>query len=425
MPQTGSSALYFPYSRPLDVSTLKKSVLIFDELAFLDHLPWFVRQAIIETKGDAHESVTQALEYLVDEEFVKIVDPRPQLEKFDLLLTLNVASDMKDEEYLRTSIGDDVTVWNMLRDRLPSTFLEFFVPGVGRFSESISLQALINARGKIEAISDKSNREFAEFRWSGISSDKALAILADRFARVIGGNPHMELDSYMVPSLQASSLRLAEALLHCSESGRIPFTDSEIHKRLLAFKAARAGRMLQDSDALPLDIPFEGNVSDVQLRNLEISLLDTLLPAQELERRTVKELLEYRRSHGEALERMRVSLAQVADSMQEELGSSPTETEKLFRSKILPEIQKARDDFLEEYEKNLGYITAKSAMVVGSALTASLLGGLNTWQVLGACAAAEAAYLTAKGNELLVDNWRSIRRRKRSAYAYFTELRAT
>jgi hypothetical protein len=420
-----TSALYFPYSRPLGISTLKKSVLIFDELAFLDHLPWFARKAMLDTKGDAQEPVAQALDYLMGEDFVKIVDPRPQLEKFDLLLTLNVASDMKDPEHLRVSINDDVSVWSMLRDRLPSTFLEFFHPGAGTFSESISLQALINAGGRVEYIHDERHRKFAEFRWSGISSEDAITALVSRFSMVVGGNPHMELDSYSVPSLQASSLRVAETLLHCSESGRIPFTDSENHKKLLALKAVRAEQVLHDSDKLPLDIPFEGSLSDSRLRNLEISLLERLLPPQELERRTVRELLEYRRSHGEALERMRVSLAQVADSMQEETSASPIEAEKLIRSKILPEIQKTRDDFLEEYEKNLGYVTAKSAMVAGGALTASLLGGLNAWQILGACAVAEAGYLTAKGNELLVDNWRAIRRRRRSAYAYFTELQAT
>ena len=260
---------------------------------------------------------------------------------------------MKDPGYLRASISDDVTVWSMLRDRLPSTFLDFFYPGVGTFSEAISLQALINAGGSVEAIRDEQSREFAEFRWSGISSEEAMAALVNRFSMVVGGNPHMELESYAVPSIQASSLRIAEALLHCSESGRILFTDSETHKRLLALKASRAARVLQDSDTLPLDIPFEDGADDAGLRELEISLLDMLLPAQELERRTVRELLEYRRSHGEALERMRVSLAQVADSIQESRSSS-VETEKLIRSKILPEIQKTRDDFLEEYEKNLG-----------------------------------------------------------------------
>jgi hypothetical protein len=425
MTQNGIAALYFPYSRPLAVSTLKKSVLIFDELIFLDHLPWFVRQAILDTKNDTQEPVAEALDYLMGEDFVKIVDPRPQLKEFDLLLTLNVASDMKDPEYLRASISDDVSAWSVLRDRLPATFLDFFYPGAGTFSESISLQALIKAGGRVEEIRDERDRKFAEFRWSGISSEEALAALVDRYSMVVGGNPHMELKSYEVPSLQASSLRIAEALLHCSESGRIPFTDSDAHKRLLALKTVRAEGVLQGSDALPLDIPFERDAGDARLRDLEIRLLEMLLPAQELERRTVRELLEYRRSHGEALERMRASLAQVADSMQEGPLSSSVETDRLIRSKILPEIQKARNDFLEEYEKNMGYITAKSAMVVGGALTASLLGGLNAWQILGACAAAEAGYLTTKGNELLVDNWRAIRRRKRSAYAYFTELRAT
>ena len=431
MSSTPISAVYFPYTRPLAVSTLKKSVLLFDELTFLDSVPWVMRQAIMaekQTERKTHkdnESITLALDYLGKEGFVKTLDPGPQLAQYDLLLTLNVVSDMRDPNYLHTSVGADVSVWNILRERLPPTFLEWFYAGAGTFSEAVSLQALLNTGGDVEAIDDKSTREFARFRWEGMSAADAMDALLRRYSRVIGGNPHVKMEAYEVPSLQASSLRIAEALIHCSATGSIPFTDSGAHKRLLAIKASRAAQVLGDSDAeLLLSIP-KIKRNDVLVRELEIGLLDTLLPNEELERRSVKELLDYRRSHGEALARMRVSLVQMAELLENEQDSSSGGVEKLIKTKILPEIQQASDDFREEYERTLGYIAAKSAGVVGGTLSACLLAGLDAWQIVGACAVAEAGYLTTKGSDLLVDNWRALRHRRRMPYAYFSELLRT
>ena len=43
-------AVYYPYSRALITSTLKKAALLFDSLYFLDSEPWFVRDAITRDK---------------------------------------------------------------------------------------------------------------------------------------------------------------------------------------------------------------------------------------------------------------------------------------------------------------------------------------------------------------------------------------
>src|SRR6516165_10905375 len=98
--------------------------------------------------------------------------------------------------------------------------------------------------------------------------------------------------------LQASSLRINEALLLSSLDGYMPFTDSDIHDRLLRLKTSRSliapkgndNRDLADKLALLTQVA-------VPYQTLAVSIVDHLVPQRALDRRTVKEIIKYRREN--------------------------------------------------------------------------------------------------------------------------------
>jgi hypothetical protein len=141
-------------------------------------------------------------------------------------LTANVINDISEDEFCRLAIGFSADTWSILRERIPSSLLKFLYPGVGTYSEAISLQALINASGDPARIEDENVRRFAEFRWrfEGQALDDAIRIFLEArgYRYVIGGNPHIELPAYTFPFLQASSLRINECLVAAALNGYTP-----------------------------------------------------------------------------------------------------------------------------------------------------------------------------------------------------------
>ena len=57
--------LYYPYSRCLDEKQLKKALLLFDKVVFLDSQPQFMRQALLyEEHPEYAEGIEQTYYFL-------------------------------------------------------------------------------------------------------------------------------------------------------------------------------------------------------------------------------------------------------------------------------------------------------------------------------------------------------------------------
>ena len=202
-PKGGSvslAALYYPYSRIIKTSTLKKAALLFDILYFVDSESWFVGSAITSDKLGSQPGVAEAdrleKDYLLlrSEGLVQVLDGTCIARDHDELLTINVVNDVGDDKFCKLAIEYNADTWSILRDRIPVSLLQALYPGAGTFSEAISLQALINACGDLDRIKDNGVRRFAELRWKRQPSiEEAMRIfLKERGYRyVIGGNPHL------------------------------------------------------------------------------------------------------------------------------------------------------------------------------------------------------------------------------------------
>jgi hypothetical protein len=429
MAVTPLKCLYYPYSRVLNLNALKKAVLLFDQIAFVDSQPDFVRRQLLK---DTHTNTSfaefdEVYDYLASVGVCEFIDPGRSLDDDDLLLTNNIVSDIKDEMYCKAAIQESVETWRILRERLPRSFLKRFYPGAGTFSEAISLQALIKARGLVADIGDEKLRRFAEFRWSRSSlapadEESLWRRFAEKYRWVVGGNPHIELETYAVPFLQASSLRLNEALLICTLRGYVPFTDSAIHDRLMTIKVSRSIESLSHNPDLQQKLQVDAPVF-LPMEQLAISILDRLVPEEALAQRSMKELVQYREQHQGALGRFREKIAELAtDIASIEPGAKHyLHLQRIVASKVVPEISKARDAVLAQYEDAFGKLAIRSAQVLAPTLAATVFGGLGIWQVLGACALAEIGMLSKGADELLAI-WKTKRSAGRAGFAYLTNL---
>ena len=415
--------LYYPYSRSLRLNTLKKAILLFDEINFLDSQPWFIRRELLKDSAEGDITIYDTdYEYLGKEGVIKIIDPEKIIHEFDTFITANIVNDIRDDDFCEIAVNHDVTVWDVLRERIPPSFLEAFYPGAGTFSEAISLQALIKAKGSIDQVPEHI-RNFAEFRWHSRNPEELWRTFIGRYKFVIGGNPHMLLESYEVPFLQASSLRINEALIVSAMNGCIPFTDSAVHDQLMRFKVNRSLRSLTNDPSLREKLETELPASLPQ-EHLALAILDHLIPEAELDKRSVKELLEYRRSNEAQLVRFREKLAELATEINDVEPDAQyyKKIRNLITSKAIPEISKARDELLSKYEEAFGKLVIRSAQVVVPTIAVTVFGGLGIWEILGACALAEVGMLTTKGSDDLLSAWRARRALKRNAFSYLTGL---
>lgn len=422
-PNLKMRCLYYPYSRAIDINTLKKAVLLFDEIIFLDSQPWFIRNELLEDKGKAgSKKLTESYDYLAKQGIISLRDPTTVIQDHDLLLTANVVNDVRSDEYCKEAIDYDVTIWDVLTERIPPTFLEAFYPGAGTFSEAITLQALVKSKGKLEELPD-SLRRFAAFRWEYRSLEELWQAFRERYKFVIGGNPYMRLETYQIPFLQASSLRINEALIISGMEGLTPFTDSNIHDRLLRLKVNNSLRVLTEKpdlrEKMEIDIPLQ-----LPRQHLAVAILDRFIPSEELERRSLQELTEYRISHADEFARFCGKVAELAAEIESVKPSSEynKELQKIIDSKVLPEIVKARDQLITDYEKAFGSIALKSVKVVVPTVVVTAFAGLGVWEILGACALAELGMLSAKGAEDLLESWRARKQHGRQSFAYLTDL---
>ncbi len=418
--------LYYPYSRSLNLNTLKKALILFDEITFLDSQPWFIRRELLNDSADTDvTALNEDYELLEAEGIVKVIDPEKLIKEFDLFLTANCVSDIRDNSFCEAAVRYDVTVWDVLRERIPPSFLEAFYPGAGTFSEAISLQSLLNRKLNtediVEQIPERRRGSLGMFRWSGYSREELWKLFNGRYKFVIGGNPYIELESYHIPFLQASSLRINEALIVSGINGYVPFTDSVIHDQLMRLKVNRSLHTLTNDPAIQEKLETEIPTLLPQ-EHLALAILDRLVPEAELNKRSVREIINYREGNKTQLLRFREKLAELSIEINtvEPGANYYREIKGLVASKVIPEISKARDDLLSKYEEAFGKLAIRSAQVLAPTVAATIFGGLGIWEILGVCAFAEIGMLTTKGADDMLSIWRSRRASQRNAFSYLT-----
>ncbi len=427
------TAMYYPYSRSLRKSTLRKAALLFDTLYFLDSEPWFIRAAITRDKivdssmSAEADQIEQDYNLLASEGFIQIADATNISRDYNELLTVNVINDISEDEFCRLAIAHSADTWSILRDRIPPMLLETLYPGAGTFSEAISLQAIINASGDLSRITNENVRKFAEFRWSGknLDPESAIRLFLERrgYRYVIGGNPHIELPAYTFPFMHASSLRVNECLVTAALYGCVPYSDSLVHDSMLRLKVGRSLSAIDTQPelkrALSIDMPLR-----FPKQSFALEILDRFIPDDALNLVDMDELLAYRLRNERLLSRFHSYLEMLSGEIEDVTPGDEYEKRisRTVSSKVLPELVKARDDLMASYEDAFTGIVAPSSAAIFSSVSATVFSGLDLWHVLLAGALAEGAVLVAKAPAEILKAWKGKRASNRSPLAYIAGI---
>ena len=258
MSSNALNALYYPFSRTKDISSLKQFLLLYDKTAFLDPVSdeeWraYLFSNLEKTYGgfSSYADLAENFPYLISEGVVEIIDPSRISAQESKLTTAGILSDLADQNWLRlcNPLKADIPYelnsetgkpfWQMFKQKIPAGLLE--VPLEAEFLREHFLQD--------------------------------------------GGDLYAWHLSYAAGSAIALNVHMAAS----EELGMNLVSDSTLHNQLLLTKVARG-----DGRAVA---PVADNGQAEQLTNSAmLKVLDSVLPVDALETISVEEILRFRES---------------------------------------------------------------------------------------------------------------------------------
>jgi hypothetical protein len=241
-------ALFYPYSRWLNDVGLKRAVLIYDHLLFVDPVDQATRADLYLREGRHHaESQDLPGKWLDAADSYRALDDagivrtiaRPAVDpgELDALVDHGLQLDLRLNE--AGSLFSGRRRWQMLEERLPPSAFTYF---------------------------------------------RARDARRDWFGQSIVHVPHAV----------AASVTLTTAMVAAHQEGVAPITDEPAHDTLLRLRLRQAALEPQAlPDVLRFDRPYTRN-------RVEKRLLGITAPAAALRRMTMQEVIVYRDSHAEA-----------------------------------------------------------------------------------------------------------------------------
>jgi len=131
------TALYYPYSRCTDETALKRLILLYDEVWFIDPVPSRMRQELMvnsyvpEDIVDDWKVVREQYSILEESGAIRFFDPVPLITSHDTVLTASIESDVMDDAlwdiFTRADLPDS---WSILKERVPASTLNLFQESV-------------------------------------------------------------------------------------------------------------------------------------------------------------------------------------------------------------------------------------------------------------------------------------------------------
>lgn len=264
-----NAALYYPYSRCLNETALKRAVLLFDELLFVDPVDPAARSALYLREGAAAGG-SPALR----EQWGTAQANYDLLERHGIVRTV-------DSTVLRAARGADALA-------------------AGGLALDIDMN---DSPGVLFA---------GQRRWQMLEARVPPSALDGRFRPRPGpsawtGEPVVE-----VPYAVGASVALTYALAISHELGVTPFTDNRAHDALLRQRLNSASMMRSD---LP------GVYASVQRpylrRQVELQVASTLASAAQLRKVSLQNIIDYRNSNEPARQELAALIGQLTQEAQQ------------------------------------------------------------------------------------------------------------
>lgn len=402
--------LYYPYSRCLDENTLKTAVLVFDEVWFADPLDRAARQQICyynvrgSTLFEKWNRLKDKYDLLYDEGAIRIVNPYPILRKYDLLLTAALEADISDPNFMKLCIKEcNRDSWGILREKLPLKYQRKSVRG--RYG-SIDLREVGD---RISSPRHEVRKPTYEMSDIDDFSSLYLVNIAHEF----------------VPYECGMAVNVNHALLLSQVFGISPLSESSIAQSLLKYKYLKA---IQNTDFLS-QVGLEGVAAHrTQLRKsgvLAMLLFEGSISQEEIAKRSIKDIIKYRRACKESREHFRNKVLSLVHQIESEPWSPEFEDKvtKIIDTDLRPEMQRVRDEMQAVYEKLHGGVLLAGASVLSSSIVGFSFAQLSWGLVLAAATSVGVPFFNVALKEL-VNAWREKRKLMRSSVSYLLNLQA-
>jgi hypothetical protein len=476
------SALYYPYSRCVDLDALKLLAILYEEIVFIDPLEELFREFLITSdKGcqfvppqvrERWRENQQSWEVLRKAGVVRVIDPCPTLAEYDSLLTAAFAADMADVEFVEGAEreGKAAGPWKMLRSRIPPSVNDAIRThqslserlGPTEYYTESDYQIGVYAwehydhYGFREYVLEKlGGRQAQGPAWGGdpevrrthlrevrdtIDSSPLTAYeqlylsgggTCTENGRPFGQHPCTYVDTVsfsggepirILAFSQGASISISQALLLADLHGFTPVTDSRLHQQLLTLKYRRAVANLSHTER-----------TTAHHRSVELLeryaivargiLLEALSPAF-LQQLSLDQILRFREENGKALERFWVKMRELSRDLDDvPLGPGfEGRLSRLMDQVVVPEMQSVRDSLDASRRRMYGSLLSKIAAGVPASAVVSVFAGMSGAQLL---ALSVGAGLAAFGMSVpaVMEYWQERTKLGQNWLAFVTDLR--
>jgi hypothetical protein len=452
--------VYYPFSRCLDATSLKRLVLLFDEILFVDPLaedliePSFVfrwrkpdtrvRKRITHAgQGpsvgeDALENtllhqlrdwynIEPLYEPLCEKGIVRFYNPSGLVRRHDKLLTQSAIADSEDPDF-RPFLFDEqeelvmYSQWLLYRSRIPRSLRHYqkqlAIPTMDLPAAAIADDWLA------EKADSFANEEGNDGEGEIEDLDSRLVEANFRFIR----HNLEKKKAVALPFRLGLSLTISQALLIAEEESVIPLTDTPLMHKLLLKKYEKAAKR---SDAPSQEIIARRTLAErLKFELLSLNVAARIVPNSELSQRSIQEIVRYRENCKDELRRFRALLWSLTDDIESQPLSPEFRKDilKVIDQKIEPELQKLSDQMQSTYEKMFGQLALKVGKAALKALAGGLsplvlaaVGGLNPGLAL-ALSASTAASVGLLSLPELVDYWQNKKILRRNSVAYLASF---
>jgi hypothetical protein len=384
--------LYFPYARCTDSNLLKRAILIFDELNFVDPLERRIRETIeladVQLGGFARawNLVADDYAFLEREGFLRRIDPSTAISDFDGLLAQALLCDVRDEEFMRVAAqlaaGD---YWGILHGKIPP--------------ESLLADAMAFTRTRF---------------WRDPATVDFRRVGPDGRPRT-GRSPfQMAIAHDYIPLACGYAINVNIGLLLAEMLDVIPISDDPIAIQLLRLKYMRAQGFLGGHPRAVRSAQYL-----YKYQTLGFRVIAELLPGDYMQTRTVEDLLRFRQSETDSFVRFREVMFEFTSMIEEDPWTPAFEdaVTRIVDGKVIPEARRAREQLTVAYDKMFGSIAQKTVTAATPSVVASVFAGLSAGQILTLSSAAVAGALTIALPDLL-ELWKDRRAVKRNGLSF-------
>jgi hypothetical protein len=422
-------ALYYPYARCSNENTLKRAILIFDEIGFVDPTSPSMREGLMtddeipQAVIDDWKIVRDAYKVLLERGIIRLYDPDPLVQKHDNLLTGALKADLDDDTIWEIcSTPGTPETWSTLRRKVPTSafnLLQSTVPGyvVMQPKELFRRKSLLRKRG--EDPNEHPIIKRLEYHRYLFHDGKIAWELDSGMHKATRKKEPQEIEfSCILPCTTGSSLAVNTALILADNEGLVPFTDSRLHHEMLVAKFQRISSLLASKDVILSGVR---RLHPEKLRRLAFTLLDVMVPEELISKMSIADCLKYKDAGIEAFQRLKSFIGELASQIESEPMTDEFEKEiqKLIHQKVLPEAQKAKDKGIDIYEKLFGKLGKKVAAALTPTLGASIFAGLTTPVMLAVASAAALGAILPDLVDALVEE----RAMHRNVLSYLLELK--